>query len=177
MIEILANRNNLMSLMYGIDIDLPWRSQSNVSINIPFDEWLMFVSSNAETLSGHGLFEYEQVLKDKSIDLTKIYYTDIAHIQLNELAISANKYKDATHIVPSFQTSDSVVKYRDAVQAIKEMDSQRISKAEQDLKKYLPEIRTQIVKERLSDFNKDVYAYCLYIQNLVTENTRIKLEW
>lgn len=177
MIEILTNRNNLISLMYGIDIDLPWRSQQNVYINIPYEEWLSFVMTNSETLKGHGLFDYEQILNDKSIDLTKIYYTDIAHIQLNELAISSNKHKNATRIVPSFKTSDSIIKYKDAVQVVREMDSQRISAAEDSLKKYLPEIKTKIIYEQLSSFNRDVYAYCLYIQNLVTENTQIKLEW
>lgn len=177
MIEILTNRNNLISLMYGIDIDLPWRSQPNVFINIPFEEWLSYVRANSETLREHGLFDYEQVLNDKSIDLTKIYYTDIAHIQLNELAISSNKHKDATRIVPSFKMSNSIVKYNDIVKSVKDMDIQRKQKAEEDLMRYLPQIKTQIIKEHLSPFNQDVYAYCLYIQNLVTENTQIKLEW
>ena len=167
-----ANSRNLISVLMGKNLYFPWRSQSDVCIIVPYDEWLGFIGSMQPYLRNRGVLSPATILQSDEDIKMRMFLCDIGWAQYSELVFSSNVGKDSTIIIPSFKKADNVGKsdvldfmYSVGVDAMKKsldfyknMDNYYYALFGPNSNGVI-----RIHYDKLSDFNKEVYYMCLYL--------------
>ena len=101
MYNVKVDKNHMISVLCGVRVDLPWRSQPGVAFSLPYEEWLSFMSeygylfkNRSELIAFFGDSEYVES------EAIKSYLIMVASSLYNEIMISADKGEDATLIYP-----------------------------------------------------------------------------
>lgn len=167
--HVVVKQGELMSILLGYNIDTGWRSQSDVIIYVPYEEWVQF---NNEHL---GL----RVNIHNTNHNTFVY--DMALTQYNELLFSSRRGKDATLILPIMKGPD--INKSDYIKFCNGLPTRLLSaahkKVDYGIRNYFRcvdvnmNVSTMLKENKLSDWNKLLYRVALsYI--LLTEPINIK---
>ena len=185
-----ANQNNLASVLMGKNLQFPWRGQKDVTILIPFNEWLDFVRNNCDLLSNRPVLKYHKLFEsyDEAVAIRYFMY-DISWAQYSELAMSSGINRDATLILPYFDdgvrisaldlmkrfaliTESDRIKLHNNLKSATKAYNRLVS--ESDL--YYGIVDT----EKLSQWNLLVLYSCLYLQSKANKNSeleRLNIDW
>lgn len=177
--EIITKSSNMMSVIMGKDIYLPWRGQSNVVVNIPYEEWKDFIKGNINVLRNRTPLDYEKILSsDKELLSYRYFMFDCGWSLYNEVMISANVFQSATAILPSFIDGNNIL--FDSIISTAES----ISRA--DMNKYISRYTSANPKccyvpiETLSNWNFSLLLLSLHIQSFAyskcIEKINIRME-
>lgn len=167
--HIVVRQGELMSILLGYNIDTGWRSQSDVIIYVPYEEWVHF---NNEHL---GL----RVNVNNTSHATFMY--DMALAQYNELLFSSRRGKDATLILPIMKGPD--INKSDYIKFCNGLSMNILNtayrKVDLGIRNYFRcvdvnmNVSTMLKENKLSDWNKLLYRVALsYL--LLTEPINIK---
>lgn len=185
-----ASRNNLASVLMGKNIQFPWRGQNNVVINVPYTEWLCFVQKYKTLLQYRKPLNYEKMLQSDDEGLRIRYFMyDVSWALYSELACSSNVGKNATLILPHFD-SGKVVSIGDVVSTVYSMSEDEIAHYHNNLKAVTrnyyglnDEVDMQyglVNLPSLSEWNTLIYKICIYLQSRSSNKVateKINIDW
>lgn len=101
MYSIQIDANHMMSVICGVKVDQPWRSQRGVELIVPYSEWLDFMKTYGAMLKERSPYAQYYGNDDCSEEqILRSYMYHVASSLYNEIMISANNEKEATLIVP-----------------------------------------------------------------------------
>lgn len=187
---VIANRNNLASILMGKNIQFTWRGQKNVMIKVPFSEWLQFIQDNKSILINRSPLDYQKVLNATDDDVkVRHFLYDISWALYSELANSSDVNKDATLILPHFD--DGVfLSLEDIITKVDEMDEAAILKCHNSLKSatrnyfnVIGSIDSQygiIDLNNLSEWNMFIFKVCLFLQSRSSNKVKtekLNIDW
>ena len=177
MVEIVANKNTLSSILLGKGIYVPWRGQSNMIIRIPFEEWLEYVHENVDILKHRVPINYEYIVQNKNpLREYRYFMFECSWAFYNEVMVSANQGVDATIILPKFETEveESLTKILDKVDEIPEESFQKYYR---NLINAKPTC-TYVPLPNLSKHNFLCFQVCCYLQSYAFGNvTEFNINW
>lgn len=185
-----ASRNNLASVLMGKNIQFPWRGQNNVVISVPYTEWLCFVQKYKTLLQYRKPLNYEKMLQSDNEGLRIRYFMyDVSWALYSELACSSNVGKNATLILPHFD-SGKVVSIGDVVSTVYSMSEDEIAHYHNNLKAVTrnyyglnDEVDMQyglVSLPSLSEWNTLIYKICIYLQSRSSNKVateKINIDW
>lgn len=155
--HIVARQGELMSILLGYNIDTGWRSQSDVIIHVPYDEWVKFCYENLAIR-----------VNIKNINHDCFMY-DLAMALYNELLFSSRMGKDATLIIPTMEGPD--ICKSDYIEFCKKLPNAQLDSAyckiDNGIRNYFRcidvnmNVSTMLKESKLSDWNKLLYRIAL----------------
>lgn len=185
-----ASRDNLASVLMGKNIQFPWRGQNNVIIIVPYTEWLCFIQKYKTLLQYRKPLDYEKMLSsnDEAMSIRYFMY-DISWALYSELACSSNVGKNATLILPRFD-SGKIVSIGDIVSAVCSMSYDEIQHYHNNLKAVTRnyygltddiDMQYGIVDvPSLSEWNALIYKICIYLQSRSSNKVateKLNIDW
>lgn len=173
-----VDSSNLASIIMGKNIWLPWRGQRNTMIQIPFDEWLTFISENRGLLSNRSPLDYSRILDEDVPDRKKKFFLiECSWAQFNEVMVSSSRGQDACVIVPI--CDDSLhVEVAEAINEVKKFTSENFSMYYGRLTRMRPRV-AEIPIQAMSSWNVDVLMLSVYLQYMAYQNPikLITVDW
>lgn len=168
--HIVAKQGELMSILLGYNIDTGWRSQKDVIIYVPYEEWKRF---NAEH-------------KNIRVNINNVNHStfmfDIAMALYNELLFSSRHGKEATLIIPIMEGQD--ISKSDYIEFCNSLPSNLLDvayhKVEMGIRNYFRcvdvnmNVSTLLPENKLSDWNKLIYRVAL---SYILLKKPINIQW
>lgn len=187
---IKATKENLASVIMGKTIQHPWRGQPDIVIAIPYSEWLSFIKKYVDVISNRNPLNYRRMLAtDDEAVMIRYFYYEVSWALYSEIALSSNVRKDATLIVPYFDSGESIP-IEDIIAQASKMTVEDTTQCDNSLKAAtrsyygiigatdvsLGTVDTSI----LSNWNMLAYKLCMYIQSRSSkkvETTKFNIDW
>ena len=174
-----VDSSNLASIIMGKNVWLPWRGQRNIVIQIPFDEWLKFISENRGLLSCRSPLNYSLILDEVNVEdrVKKFFLIDCSWALFNEVMVCSSRGQDACVIVPI--CDDSLhIDAATAISQIKELDNETFKLFYGRLVRMKPRI-SEIPLQVMSSWNVDVLMLSVYLQYMAYQIPidLITVEW
>lgn len=173
MIEELTEQN-ILSLLVGRSIMLPWRCQSDLNIIVPYEEYSKFlmhmVNGGICYLDGDIDVYHKALQKGNELLLHRLYLRDLSASIYNEVSISYNYGKDATLISTGYQTGFEEITLADMLVRLREIGKEKINEATAKLSKQM--FASVINVNELSEWNLTLYYYSVYLRALTTSIPR-----
>lgn len=174
---IQCDKTNMACIILGKKVYTPLRGQPNVIIQIPFTEWLAFISEN-HTLLDRQPLRYKMMLEeDNPLRTYKFFMFECSWVLYNEMTISAREGLDSTIILPYFEKGTSL----EFSLIKKEVSLFR----KEDMELYYNKLlRTSpssynVSLDSLSKWNMDILLLCIYLQSKAKakEVQEINIDW
>lgn len=167
-----ATENNILSLLVGRNIMLPWRCQSDLNIVVPFEEYQSFIKQMTEHevcyLPGSIEVYRKALQKGNEVLLHRLYLRDLSASVYNEVGLSSNYGKDATLISTGYEEECSQMTLPEMLNKLNEFDSGSVQQAVSKLTSQCFDCRLTV--SRLSNWNLALYYYSVYLRVLTTAN-------
>lgn len=166
--------NNILSLLVGRNIMLPWRCQSDLNIIVPFQEYGKFVqrmvNGSVSYLSGDIDVYRKALTKGNELLLHRLYLRDLSISVYNEVAISHNYGKNATLISTGYTSCDEEFTLEEMLVRLNEMGSPRIRDSAEKLS--IQCYSSGMNVQGLTQWNLTLYYYSVFLRALTTENPK-----
>ena len=105
---LIVDETQLASILFAKNIMLPWRSQKDLIIYVPFSAWKKFVKNFKNIPIQRNPVNYNLLCRVEKPNVWVVnFLQDIAISMYNEVSVSANHDKDATIILPYFEDGDN----------------------------------------------------------------------
>lgn len=187
---IRANRNNISSIIMGKNIQFNWRGQSDLTILVPYIEWLEFIKEYKDYLKYRKPLDYNLMLQSDDEDIKyRFFYYDISWALYSELALSSDIGKGSTLILPYWEDGESLTLV-DAINAVNAMSEEDKIKFHNSLKSATKNYHNIIGSsdyaygiinvDKLSQWNYAIFLIVLYLQarsNKKNKTEKINLKW
>lgn len=167
-----ATENNILSLLVGRNIMLPWRCQSDLNIIVPFEEYKNFLGQMVDSgvcyLAGSIDLYHKALQKGNEILLHRLYLRDLSTSVYNEVSVASNYGKDATLISTGYQTDFTEITFEEMLTRLNDLGVEKIKEATEKLNRQCYDC--SIVPNKLSEWNLILYYYSIYLRALTTVN-------
>lgn len=164
--EVYLAKDNLMSVVFGKDVWLPWRGQSCLSLYIPYSEWLLFRNEYKHILKDRQLPDYVSLNSGTSPEELQFrdYMFDVGWALYNEVMLSANKYKDATLILPMFEGVSESLTVIECANIASYFDEGEFNKYYNNFVNMIPN-STYVEWVDMSEWNQNLLYLSIYLQS------------
>lgn len=173
-----SESSNLASIIMAKGVWVPWRGQPDLVLRIPFDEWLTFIKQNRDVLSYRSPLRYDLILdQNDSERVDKFYMIDCSWSLYNEVMVCANYGYNATVVIPSVLSSDSI-DIKAAIDKARNLSKDEFELYYGRLSRLKPKCR-EIPMSVMSKWNVDILMLSVYIQYLAYQKPvrKINFEW
>lgn len=174
----------------GKNIQFNWRGQSDLTILVPYIEWLEFIKEYKDYLKYRKPLDYNLMLQSDDEDIKyRFFYYDISWALYSELALSSDIGKGSTLILPYWEDGESLTLV-DAINAVNAMSEEDKIKFHNSLKSATKNYHNIIGSsdyaygiinvDKLSQWNYAIFLIVLYLQarsNKKNKTEKINLKW
>lgn len=162
---------NILSVLVGRNIMLPWRCQNDLNIVVPYEvytSFLRYMVSSGICYLPSGIELYRKALqKGNEILLHRLYLRDISTSIYNEVAISSNYGKDATLISISYKDDYTEITLEEMLCRLNSLGAEAIRDSAEKLNRQC--FNCGLVTTKLSEWNLTLYYYSVYLRALTTK--------
>ncbi len=158
--EILTS-DNILSILVGRGVMLPWRCQSDLQIVVPFNEYRKFVTSMVS--SGVTYLDCDVATYEKALTLPtdkllhRLFVRDLSGSIYNEISLSYSYGKDATLITAGYDSEKALTLSESIQWLAKAFSRDEIQTARMRLKNQY--IHCSVDDSRLTEWNLGVLFY------------------
>lgn len=162
-----VDSRHMMPVIMATGVEQVWRGQPTVIFRVPFSEWFTFVKDNKDLLQERSPFDHKKYIDNPNININwfKVFMWDIVHSQLNELSLSSNRGRDATIILPVFESGQASYTFNEVIDYCNNLDEDSLQDTLDNVWLFRP-CPNPFSMEGLSEHNENIYCYLLGLQHL-----------
>lgn len=169
--DIELNSKCLLSIFSSKGVELPWRFQNSLRINIPFEEYVIFVSEILRSDYDWLAFPRESYRKaiegysDNPQTMLRLFYNDLSFAQYYEWDLALEEQKGCSLILPKFESGDELVISRIDDNLVSYVDESAFEKVLKVLPARMPKCVEMETKQCTGRYF-DIKEYILFLRYL-----------